>query len=142
MLTTSRWIKLPAIIGAGLIWLPLAFTLLTSVVGSVMSRRFLLDFLMPAELSPLIFLGGALVTLAAWRAQGPWRRFALWLLVMLACLVGSQGLAVLTGLADGKHPPAGWRLIAVLTVYAGYIISLLALAVTATRWARLISSKQ
>lgn len=142
MLTVNRWLKLLAIVGAGLIWLPIAFTLLTSVVGSVMSQRFLLDFLMPAELSPLIFLGGILVIFAAWRAQGPWRRFMVSLLVMLGCLAGSQWLAVLTGLADGSHPPAGWRLILVMTIYTGYIITLLVLAMTATRWARSVKSKQ
>ena len=138
---SSRWLRWLALAGVVLLWFPLAATLLTSAVGSVMTRRFLFDFLMPAELSLLAFAGGALVTFAAWRDTGPWRRFLLWLAVMLICLVGSQGLAVVTGLADGSHPPTGWRLAPVITVYAGYVLGLIAVAVAATRWVRSVWRK-
>lgn len=133
MQNSPRWYKATAVAGAILLWSPLVVTVLLSLIGSVMTRRFLFDFLMPAELGVFAFAGAALAIFAAWRAGGPWRRLLLLAAVLLACLIGSQGLAVLLGLADGSYPPAGWRLAAVITVYAGYILAMIVLAVTATR---------
>ena len=136
---SPRWLKWLAVAGAILLWFPLVVTVLLSLIGSVMARRFLFDFLMPAELGLFAFAGAALAIFAAWRAGGPWRRLLLLAAVMLVCLIGSQGLAVLLGLADGSYPPAGWRLAVVIAVYAGYVLGLIALAVTATRavgWTR------
>ncbi len=43
--------KTLAIAGTVLLWIPILLTIVTSVVGTIISRTFLLDYLMPADCS-------------------------------------------------------------------------------------------
>jgi hypothetical protein len=44
-------------------------------------------------------------------------------------LVGSQGLAVITGLASGRHPAEGWRFGVVMAMYGLFLAAVVALGV-------------
>lgn len=106
----------------------LAPILLTAIV---LSREgiFRFDYLMPAELFPLAFLGGALLLWAALRFGSRWRGLLAWSLgVAVGALIGAQGVAVLTGLASGEVAPIGWQWWLVLTSLGIYLLALLAMA--------------
>ncbi len=60
--------KVIAFIGTVLIWLPILFTLVTSVVGSISFGSFRMDFLMPAELFPMELSGALLLMWASIRS--------------------------------------------------------------------------
>jgi hypothetical protein len=84
---------------------------------------------MPAELFPSALIGGVLLFWAALRAQ--WRRkligWGLGSAVFL--LVGSEGLAVVTGLASGETAPTGWVLGLVLGMIITYALALVIIGV-------------
>ncbi|MDO8914902.1 MAG: hypothetical protein Q7W16_02315 [Coriobacteriia bacterium] len=58
-----------AIAGTLLVWSPIVAMLVTSIPGSVRSMRFRLDWLMPAELSPLVAVGAILLLAAVLLAR-------------------------------------------------------------------------
>jgi len=82
-----------------LVWLPIFFTIVTSIVGTVLSHKLRFDYLMPAELFPIALAGGLLLLWAAKRTQlykGP---IGGSLAAMIGFLLASQVAAVVTGLA-------------------------------------------
>jgi len=133
MKRTGFFTKLLAVSGTVLAWLPILATLLTSTLVTARSGMFRMDYLMPAELFPAAILGGLLLLWAALRS-GLLRAPVIWGLGgMIVLLVGSQGLAVVTGLANGTREPAGWAWIAVLALLGGYVLALILIAVTGVR---------
>ncbi len=50
--------KILAVAGTVLVWLPIVFTVLTGIIGTIASRVVRFDYLMPAELFPLALVGG------------------------------------------------------------------------------------
>lgn len=133
---TGRATQLLATVGAALAWFPIAATVILSAIGSIVSRRFLFDYLMPAELFPAALLGGILLVWAALRARSRVRPIGLSLALAVGFLLAIQGLAVATGLASGRTEPAGWPLAVVITALVAFILALLALAVAGTLLAR------
>ncbi len=118
-----------AIIGTIAVWIPLLAPLIFAVVHYFVTKRFLFDYLMPAELG-LLALGGACALLwAALRSKlrVKWIAWAFGIAVFL--LFGSQLLAVVTGLADGSTPMGGWEWAVVLGMLIGYILALIALGI-------------
>ena len=101
--------KILAILGTVLIWLPIAFPLGFAAIRLMQGGRLLLDYLMPAELFPLVLLGSALLLWAAWRVRLRLKPMAWTMMAMVVLLFGSQGLAVVTGLASGKTEADGWE---------------------------------
>lgn len=79
--------KILAVAGTVLVVLPLLAPLVFALVAFTHRRRFLFDYLMPAELFGLVLAGG--------------------LLLLWGALVLSQGLAVLSGLASGAREASG-----------------------------------
>ena len=93
--------KILAVAGAVLVWFPILFTLLTSVVGSISAGVFLCDYLMPAELFPVAVIGSLLLLIAALRAKRYRGQIGWCLTGMALSLGGGQYLAVKSGLASG-----------------------------------------
>lgn len=117
--------------------LSVGFTLLAPIlIGAIFVIRtglFRFDFLMPAELFPLVLAGGGLLLWAALRA----RRYR-WLIggalgAAMVLLVGGQGLAVATGLASGERAAQGFWYITVLVAITGYTLAVVLLAVGGIR---------
>ena len=113
--------------GAVLVFLPYAFLIITSAIHLIATRSFAMDYLIPAEMFPVTLAGGALVIWASLRMKARRLSLALLLGVSVLCLVGSQGLAVATGLASGEHAAAGWRLAVVIAALAVSYAAALAL---------------
>jgi hypothetical protein len=116
-------------IGTFLVWFPLLIPFLFSITLFISSGLFRFDFLMPAELFPIELLGGGLLVWAAIRMKKRRRIILSSLFLAAASLIGSQSLAVITGLANGTTKPDGWQWILVLSVLTIYIFSLVALGI-------------
>lgn len=120
----STWTTTLALAGTVLTCLPIVAPVVLAVIALFARGRFLLDYLMPAELFPLALVGALLLVWAALRAHA--RRLLIGgsLAVAVAALVASQGLAVVSGLASGEMAPTGWWWAIVLGLLAVYTLSL------------------
>ncbi len=115
--------------GTVMAWIPLLAPFVFSGLLYGRSHMWRVDYLMPAELSPVALAGAGLLLWAALRAHSRVRLFVWSLAVGIGLLVGSQAMAVMTGLASGATEPVGWRWAVVLAMLAGYVVMLLAVAV-------------
>jgi hypothetical protein len=121
--------RILAIIGFVLVWSPILATIVTSLIGSLESGIFHFDFLMPAEFFPVALTGGGLLLLAALMAYLHRAIIAWGLGIAVVSLVGSQALAVLTGLNSGAARPEGWYWVLVIALIAVYSLALLVIGV-------------
>jgi hypothetical protein len=118
-----------ALVGTVLVWLPVLATVLISLAGSIRSGMFRFDYLMPAELFPLAFAGGGLLLWAALRARSRQVLIGGGLSAIVILLVGSQALAVATGLASGEIEPAGWAWVLVVAMIIAYSLAIIEIGV-------------
>jgi len=116
--------RILAIIGTVLVWLPLLAPVIFSLVTLFQRGRFLFDYLMPAELFPVELLGGALLLWAALRACAYKKLIGWSLAAAIIFLVGSMGLAQITGLASGKTEATGWLMTVVLIPLVMFLLTL------------------
>ena len=121
--------KILAVVGVVLVWFPILAPVVLGMWALIARGRFRLDFLMPAELSPVLLVGSGLLIWAALRAHSRLKHIGWSIGVAIAALVGSQGLAVVTGLASGATPPTGWEMVAVLAIFGIFLLALVSLAV-------------
>jgi len=121
--------KLLAIIGTVLAWLPILVPILFSVIASILMRVFRFDFLMPAELFPVALAGGGVLLWATLRARSRQRLVGWGLAVAVGSLVGSQAIAVVSGLAHGETEPGGWQWALVLILLASYSLALIVIGI-------------
>ncbi len=121
--------KILAIAGTVLVWFPILAPVLLAIAAFIGEGRFLLDYLMPAELFPFALAGAGLLLWAGLRARSHWKPIAWGLGIAVALLVGSQALAVVTGLASGATEPVGIWWILVLASLAVFTLALIAIGV-------------
>ncbi|MEN6523068.1 MAG: hypothetical protein ABFD14_05010 [Anaerolineaceae bacterium] len=115
--------KMLAIMGTLLVWFPLLAAVILSIAHLIRSGKFLFDFLIPAEIFYVILIGGALLIWAAVRAKTYWA-WIIWSLVgAVVCLVASQGLAMVTGIASGTRPAEGFWWIMVMVLMGLVIVA-------------------
>jgi len=100
----NRLTTLIAIVGTNLILLPVVLPLIFGLIHLAGSGEFLFDWLMPAELLPVVLLGAALLIWAALRVK----QYRLWIILSigigLLLLVIGLTYAQTSGLA---HSPEG-----------------------------------
>lgn len=121
--------KVLATVGGIFVWFPIAATVVTAVAGSIRSRTLRFDYLMPAELFPLVLAGGGLLLWAALRARSRREAIGWGLAMILVLLIGGQALAVASGLASGETEPAGWAWALVIASLVGYTLALVELGI-------------
>jgi hypothetical protein len=121
--------KVLALAGTVLAWFPILMTVATSVVGTIGSRVFRLDWLMPAELFPVALVGGGLLMWAALRAHSRRGLIGWGLGIAAGLLVGGQVLAVVTGLASGETEPTGFLWALLVTSIIAYSLALVEIGV-------------
>lgn len=121
--------KVLAIFGAVLVWFPIVATVVTAAAGSIRSRTLLFDYLMPAELFPVVLAGAGLLLWAALRARSRREPIGWGIAMMLVLLVGGQVVASATGLASGVTKPAGWPWVLVIASIVGYTLVLVEIGV-------------
>lgn len=117
--------------GTILAFIPLLAPTVFSVMRYAQARMFIFDYLMPAELFPASLVGAGLLIWAATRAKRS-RKWIVWsLIVAILLLVGSQTVAVVTGLANGEIEATGWPWMLVIGMLIGYILAVASICVGA-----------
>src|SRR5512141_3163144 len=91
--------KTLAVVGTILVWLPIVAPFVFTRWGSLGSGHFNFDWLIPAELSPAMFLGGGLLLFIALRTHARRASVAWGLGVAVGSLVLGAVLVNVTGLA-------------------------------------------
>ncbi len=117
--------KILAVAGTVLVWLPIVFAVLTGIIGTIASRVLRFDYLMPAELFPLVLVGGLLLLWAAYRARSQMRPIGWSLGVAVLFLFGGQAIAVVTGLASGAREATGWPFVLALGSIVLYTLAVI-----------------
>jgi len=123
------WTKALAVVGAALVWLPIVATIVFGVIGWTESGEYQFDYLLPAELYPVVFVGTVLLLWASMRARSRRWLFVLGLALMVGLLAGAQALAAETGLASGEAEAAGWPWALVIGGLIGYTLALVLVAI-------------
>ncbi len=121
--------KTLAIAGTMLAWFPILMPVMFSAARFVTHRMFRFDYLMPAELFPAVLAGGGLLLWAAMRARLHQKLIGWGLGVAVGLLVGSQMLAVVTGLVSGRTEPAGLAWVLVLASLGLYVLAVIVIGV-------------
>ena len=116
--------KILAVVGTILVWFPILAPALLSVALAIRERIFRFDYLMPAELFLVALIGGCLLIWAALRAHSHQRIIGSGLGIAVCLLVGSQVVALVTGLASGQVESVGWWRALVLTLLIAYSLAL------------------
>ena len=124
----NKLTKILAIIGCIFLWLPLAAPVIFALSYFRGSGKFMLDFLMPFEIFPLVLLGSGLLIWAAIRSKLRIKHIGWAFGAAVILMVLGLMLAQVSGLASGRIEPDGtWD-----TIVAGLLIaSDIALVVTA-----------
>jgi hypothetical protein len=125
----NTFTKILAAAGTVLVWLPLAAPVIFGAIRLIESRRFMLDYLMPFELFPLILIGSGLLIWAAIRARSRLKHISWSFGAAVSLLALSQVLAVVSGLASGRIEPTGPWWISVLILLAVATFAIITIAV-------------
>jgi hypothetical protein len=135
------WTRVLAVAGAVLIWLPLLAPVFFGFMSLFSNGKFLFDYLMPAEVFPSILVGTGLLIWASIRTK-KYLKPILWSFVTgTALLLICQGVAVITGLADGRVQ-GGWQMTLVMGIYFGFLLAMLVLGVCSIFLVRWVFKKQ
>ena len=121
--------KIFAIAGTFLLWAPILFMFVTAIVGSIMGKALLFDYLMLAELFPLIALGLVLLVLASLLCRTFRKWFGWGGVAALLALTSGQIFASVSGLASGALAENGAVFGVVIAAIVVYNIIVVALAI-------------
>ncbi len=121
--------RILAVAGTVLSWFPIAAPILLTLARLGMDGRFRFDYLIPAELFPSALVGGLLLLWAAIRSRSHLKLIGWSFGSAIFLLIGSQVLAVLTGLASGAIEARGWVFVVVLAGIIAYVLGVVAMGV-------------
>ena len=125
----KKFSKALVIVATALVWFPIITPFFLTLIVLFSEGEFRFDFLMPAELFPLAFIGG-IILLWFSRRTGAFQKQVAWSFgVAVAALVGSQAIAVATGIASGEREASGLFFTLIVSVYVVYLISHVALGI-------------
>jgi hypothetical protein len=121
--------KVLASLGTLFVWVPVLAPIFFSLMRLLQAGRFQFDYLLPAELFPLAWLGGGLLIWAAIRARLRIRPIAISAALMVLLWLAASGVAIATGLASGRTEPVGPVMILVVVPLVLYSLAVLATAI-------------
>jgi hypothetical protein len=121
--------KILAIIGTGLVWLPILAPFIFSAITFTGDHIFRFDYLMPAELFQFVLLGGGLLLWAALRAHSHGKLIGWSLAAAAGTFFISQVIAVITGLASGATAADGLPWVLVVGFLAAYDIAVIGMSI-------------
>lgn len=128
MKTSDAFTRGIAIAGTVLVLFPVAAMLLTSRLFSPRPR---IDYLMPAELFPVVVVGAIVLLWAALRVRSRVRLVAVGLAVVIGAFAAVSIIATVSGLASGaaspQSAPAAWA--AIIGVLVAYVLAVIELGV-------------
>lgn len=123
----STLLKIAAIVGTVLVGIPILAPIFFSIRRTIGSGMFEIDYLMPAELLPVVLLGSAVLIWAAWRAKMRLKFFAWTLAIGTLLVFAGQGIAIVTGMASGEVEPTPLLMAAVIGPIILYDLAVVAI---------------
>jgi hypothetical protein len=110
--------KVLAIIGTVIVLVPFAFMIVTSIVGSIRMGMFRMDYLIPAEMAPLVLLGSLMIFWAALLSKYHLKLIIYTMAAAIVLLIGSMVTAAASGLASGAMEPTGavWAIVVITII--------------------------
>ena len=124
MKRVAVWVRAVCVVGTIVVSVPVLAPLVFTRWGGLGTDHFNFDWLMPAELFPLAFLGGLVLLGVALRVHLHRALVAWGLGIAAASLVTGLGFASVSGLASGATQPVGppmWFLAAMLAIYTAAV---------------------
>ena len=121
--------KIFAVSGAVILWAPILFLFVTAIVGSIEGKALLFDYLMLAELFPIVALGLMLLVLASLLSRTFRKWFGWGGVAALLALTSGQIFASVSGLASGALAENGAVFGVVIAAIVVYNIIVVALAI-------------
>jgi hypothetical protein len=100
-------LRISTIIGAFLILAPVTFMLIVAIPPLVKEGLIHIDYLIPLEVFPVVFLGAGVLTLIACKVNIHKKKVCSFVIALILMFFGGQYIAVITGLADGSAPAKG-----------------------------------
>ena len=137
----SALTKIFAIAGTLMLWAPILFMFLTAIIGSIAGKALLFDYLMLAELFPVIALGLVLLVLTTLLTKTFRKWFGWGSVAALVALTAGQVLAVTSGLSSGALAESGGIFVTVIASIVIYNVLVVALAILAILLLRRIFKK-
>ena len=134
--------KIFAISGTVVLWAPILFMFVTAIIGSIAGKALLFDYLMLAELFPIVALGLILLVLSSLLSRTFRKWFGWGSVAALLALTSAQILATASGLASGALAESGGVFVTVITAIVIYNIIIVALAILAILLLRRLFQKQ
>jgi hypothetical protein len=113
--------KILAIVGTILVWIPILAPIGFGFVSLGMDGIYRFDFLMPAELGVVVFVGGALVLWAAISAKSKQ------VIIAWGLGIAAGSIAILSALGDVEPGSLKWAI--AIGLLAAYSLALLVLGV-------------
>ena len=138
----SALAKIFAVSGTLLLLVPILFMLVTAIVGSIAEKTLLFDYLMLAELFPLVALGLVLLVLASITS----RILAKWIgwsaAAALILLAASMIFSTASGLASGAESTQSGAFVLVVVGIALYDLLVLGIAILGILLVKKLFQKQ
>jgi hypothetical protein len=116
-------------IGTVLIWFPMVLPVIFSGSRLLRAHIFRFDYLLPAEIFPVVLVGAALLLWGARRAHLRTAFIGGGFALTLASLALALILAQVTGMASGAVEPVGWPFALVAACFVLFWIGMLAMGV-------------
>ena len=130
MKKNSFLIKILAIVGTVLLWLPILAPVLIFISLIIQENKFLFDYLMPLEFFFIALAGGVLLLLAALIAHSH-RKLIGWCFGLFGALRLVVFAATnIRGILSGENDPAEWMNIVLIILSNVYTIALIALGIS------------
>jgi len=121
--------KLFALIGTLLTAGPILFMIATGIVGSIMRKQLLMDYLIPAELFIAVLSGALLLLIAALIKHTCVKSIAWGFGITVAAFVATMLYTMLSGLASGDIEPNGMAFVFALVGIIAYDLAVAELGV-------------
>ena len=134
--------KVFAVSGTIMLWAPIVFMFVTAIVGSIAGKALLFDYLMLAELFPIVALGLMLLVFASLLSHTFRKWFGWGSVAALIALTGAQILSTASGLSSGALAESGGVFVAVIAAIIVYNVIIGALAIFAILLLRRLFQKQ
>jgi hypothetical protein len=134
--------KIFAVSGSVLLWAPILFLFVTAIIGSIAGKALLFDYLMLAELFPIIALGLILLIFASLLSHLYRKWFGWGSVTALLALSAAQILATASGLSSGALAESGGVFATVIAAIVVYNVIVVALAILSILLLRRLFQKQ
>jgi len=113
--------KVPAIIGTVLVWIPVLAPIILGFISLTTDGIYRFDYLMPAELGILVFIGGVLLLWGATRAKSRQG--------IVAWMFGIAAVSILILFTFGDVVPGSWEWMVAIGLLIAYSLAIVGMGI-------------